>query len=251
MKKKVLMLLLVAVLAIGITKNVYAEEEPYYTTPNGIELTQKEYTFLTTFFADGYVDIMTQAQYNKFVEEDLFNREMTIKTYTEPALPLLGSSMSPRSDTHVTPGKTLQIGKVCLPSYCVMSLINTWTVDPSVRSWDVIGAYMYNVTYLGHNFTFVGSNNGSTYFYNLKTASNGVGNSVDLPDNDTGLIINISFNVSKGGTVYGSYQHAMTNTTLQVSQKYNFDLGGEGGVFDFYDTAVGVYDGMSGVDIDV
>ena len=177
---------------------------------------------------------------------------MTIKTYVEPALPLLGSSMAPRSDTTVTPGKTLQIGKVCPPTYCIMSLINTWTVEPSTKSWDVIGAYMSGVTYLAHNFTFVGTNDGSQYFSNLKTASNGVGNSVDLPDTPgTTPIINISFNVSRGGTVFGSYQHAMNDTTLAVSQNYNFDITGEGNVFDFYGTAVDVYDGMSGVDISV
>ena len=251
MKKKVLMLLLVAVISIGITKNVYAEEA-YYTTPNGIELNEKEYTFLTTFFAPNYVDIMTQDQYDKYVEDDIFNREMTIKTYVEPALPLLGSSMAPRSDTTVTPAKTLQIGKVCPQTYCMISLINTWTGEPSTRSWDVIGAYMSGVTYLGHNFTVATDGSTSQYFYNLKTASNGVGNSVDLPDTPgTTPIINISFNVSRGGTVFGSYQHAMNDTTLAVSQNYDFGITGYGNVFLFYGNAVGVYDGMSGVDISV
>ena len=64
-------------------------------------------------------------------------------------------------------------------------------------------------------------------------------------------MISMSFKVSKGGTVFGSYQHAMQNTTLPVSQDYNFSIVGYGNVFDYYGNAIGVYDGMNGVDINV
>lgn len=249
--KKTLMLLAVAIFSIGITKNVFALEEPYYTTPNGIELTQEEYTFLTTFYDSRYVDIMTKDQYDQFVADDLVSRKVTIVKYEDPGLALLSPSIGSRSDTHSTPAKTVQIGKVCLPSYCIMSLLNTWHGSPATRSWDNIGAYLSNVTYLGHNFTFVGSDQGSVYYTNLNTATNGVGNSVKLPDNGDSLVINMSFKVSRGGTVFGSYQHAMSSTTLPVSQNYTFDIGGYGGVFDYYGNAIGVYDGMNGVDITV
>lgn len=250
MKRKVLGLVLLMVLMIGITKNVYANERVYYTTPNGIELTQKEYNFLNGFFGKGYVDIMTQDQYNEYLEDDIFNKEVTTVSYTEPGLALLNPNGT-RSDTHTTQAKTVQIGKVCPPNYCIMTLRNTWHGDPATRSWDNIGAYLSGVTYLSHIATIVSTDNYSYSFSNLKTASNGVGNSVDLPDTGSNLIITMTFKVSKGGTVFGSYQHAMNDTTLAVSQNYNFDIGGYGGVFDYYGTAIGVYDGMNGVDITV
>jgi len=250
MKRKVLGLVLLMVLMIGITKNVYANERVYYTTPNGIELTQKEYNFLNGFFGKGYVDIMTQDQYNEYLEDDIFNKEVTTVSYTEPGLALLNPNM-PRSDTHTTQAKTVQIGKVCPPNYCLMNITNTWHGNPATRSWDNIGAYLSGVTYLSHVATIVSTDNYSYSFNNLKTASNGVGNSVDLPDSGSNLIITMAIKVSKGGTVFGSYQHAMNDTTLAVSQNYNFDIVGYGNVFDYYGTAIGVYDGMNGVDITV
>ena len=249
--KKTLMLLVVAIFSIGITKNVFALEEPYYTTPNGIELTQDEYEFLNKFYFQGYADIMTRDQYDAIVADDLFNREVTIVKYEDPGLALLSPSIGSRSDTHSTPAKTVQIGKVCPPSYCIMTLTNTWHGSPATRSWDNIGAYLSNVTYLAHNFTVVASTDGYTYFNNLNTATNGVGNSVKLPDDGEDIVISMSFKVSRGGTVFGSYQHAMSSTTLAVSQDYNFDILGYGGVFDYYGNAIGVYDGMNGVDITV
>jgi len=249
--KKVVGLLLVAVLSICITKNVYANERVYYTTANGIELTQKEYNFLADFFGEAYIDYMTQDQYDEYVADDIFDLEITTVSYTEPGLALLNPNMGPRSDTHSTPAKTLHISKVCPPSYCLMNLKNTWHSNPSVRSWDNIGAYMSGVTYLAHVATIASTDDYSYPFSNLLTASNGVGNSVDLPDTGSNIIVSMSFKVSKGGYVFGSYQHAMQDTTLAVSQNYNFDIGGYGGVFDYYGSAVGIYDQMNGVDIAV
>ena len=251
MKKKVLGLLLVTILSIGFTKNVYANERVYYTTANGIQLTQKEYNFLNDFFGNGYIDIMTQEQYGEYVADDIFNREVTTVSYTEPGLALLNPNMGPRSDTHSTQAKTLHISKVCPPTYCIMTLRNTWHANPATRSWDDIGAYLSGVTYLAHISTIVSTDDYSYPFSNLITDTNGVGNSVDLPDTGSNLIITMSFKVSRGGTVFGSYQHAMNDTTLAVSQNYNFSIVGYGNVFDYYGTAVGVYDGMNGLDIDV
>ena len=253
MSKKILKVLLVAVFAVGITKNVYAENDVYYRTANGIDLSREEYEFLTSFYWDGYPDVMTKDQYEEFVNLDLINSDVEYKVYPETSSEnFIGPVDNPRSTSHSTSAKTLQIGKACLPTKCIMSLVNTWHGDPSVTSWDVIGAYMTgNSSLLSHSHTYVSTTNTTTYFNNLSTATNGIGNSVNLPDDGENLIINMAFTVSRGGRVYGSYQHAMTNTTLANSQLYNFSLGGAGGVFDFYGTAFGVYDEMNGVDIDV
>ena len=96
----------------------------------------------------------------------------------------------------------------------------------------------------------MGSTSGTNWYSYLNT-TNGLGNSVKLPDVGENIIINMAFTVTPGGTVYGSYQHAMQNTTLANSQNYTLDYLGEGGVFLYNGNAVGVYDGMNGVDIDV
>lgn len=252
MKRKVLGLILVVVAIIGITKDVSAKENVYYITANGIELTRHEYIYLTNFYWPGYPDIMTEDQYDELVEMEFFDSELTVVTQQESGLNLVGPGNSTQSTSHQTSAKHLTIGSACLPTKCIMNLLNTWSVSPGTRSWDVIGAYLSGVSLISHNGTYVSDSNGVTTTYNnLKTATNGVGNSVKLPDSGDDLIINMTFTVTRGGTVFGSYQHAAQNTTLWVSQDYTFSLGGYGNVFDFSETGYNTYDGMCGVDIDV
>ena len=247
--KRIVVLFLAVICVFGITKNVYAEDA-YYTTQNGIELTREEYEFLTTFYGEEYPDIMTKAMYDEFIQDDLINSDVKIVNYNESQLSLLNPNMSPRSTSHSTPYKTVQISRGCLPTYCIINLKNTWHVSPSVRSWDNIGAYLDGISLQAHNQTYVYSTSGTTYFTNLNT-TNGIGNSVKLPDTGENIIINMTFKVGRGGTVYGSYQHAMQNTTLLNSQNYTLDILGYGNVFLYTGNAIGVYDDMNGVDIDV
>lgn len=252
MKNKLLILSLVMIFVLGISINVYAEDV-YYTTPNGIELTREEYDFLTDFYGAGYLNVMSQDQYDEFVELDLMNSDVTIKKSTAPSTILIrpGNVSSPQSNSTSTQAKTLQIGAACLPTKCIISLVNTWHVEPSVTSWDVIGTYLDDVTLLSYSHTYVSTSNTTLYYDNRVYDTNGFGNSVKLPDYGTNMIVNMAFNVSRDGTVYGSYQHAAQETTLANSQLYNIDFGGYGAVFDFYGTAFGIYDGMNGVDVDV
>lgn len=250
MRKRGFWLLLVAIVVMGFSINVYAENA-YYTTANGIELNREEYEFLTTFYGTPYVDIMTRDQYDEFIEEDLLHSDVTYKTVTPSNTVLINPGNNINSSSTSTQAKTLQIGAACLPTKCIMSLVNTWHVDPGTTSWDVIGAWFDDVSLISHSHTYVSSDYYTYYFNNIKTEADGIGNSVKLPDDDSNLIINMAFTVTRGGTVYGSYQHAIEDTTLANSQLYNIDFSGYGNVFDFYSTAIGVYDQMNGVDIDV
>ncbi len=248
MKKKTIGLLLLVICIIGITKNVYASENVFYTTPNGIELTEEEYKFLTTFFWSGYPDIMTEEQYQDFVSRDLLTKELKIKKVEIPNSPF---GTSTRSTSHSDPAKTLQIGSICSPN-CYTSIVLTWTASPFTRSYDVIGAYLSGNSLISHQSSFVYSDTtGAVGCSNLKTATNGIGNSVKLPSTGENIVVNIVFTATPGGTIFGSYQHAMQDVTLPVSQEYNFSLGGYGSVFDFYGNAVGKYDQMAGVDVAV
>lgn len=248
MKKMAFGLLLLIISIIGITKNVYASENVFYTTPNGIELTEEEYKFLTTFFWKEYPDIMTEEQYQDFVSRDLLTKQLKIKKVEIPDSPF---GTPTRSPSHSDPAKTLQIGSICSTT-CYTSLVATWTASPFTRSYDVIGAYFSGNALSSHQATYVYSDaTGAISYSNLKTATNGIGNSVKLPSVGENIIVNILFNATPNGTIFGSYQHAMQDVTLPVSQEYNFSLGGYGNVFDFYGNAAGKYDHMAGVDITV
>ena len=247
MKKIVILLAVLCV--FGITKNVHAEEA-YYTNQNGVEFSREEYEFLTTFYNPKHPDIMTREMYDQFIEDDLMNSDVEIVTYSEPQLPLLNPNITPNSTSHSTSAKTVQIGKGCNPMFCAINIQNTWHESPNVRSWDNIGAYLDGTSLISHEDTYVYSTSGVNHFENLIT-TNGIGNSVELPSTGEDIVISISFKVNRNGTVYGSYQHAMQNTTLANSQNYTLSIGGYGGVFLYNGTAIGIYDGMNGVDIDV
>ena len=73
-------------------------------------------------------------------------------------------------------------------------------------------------------------------------------NSVDLA-NGSNVVLNMDFEVNPGGTVYASYQHAVSNTSLSVSRDYTISSSGYGNVFLFGTAGRSIYDGMNGVSI--
>ena len=241
MKRRVIAILLLTIAIFGININkAYAKS--YYTNKNGIEFSEEEYNFLTTFYWDSYVDNMTQAQYEDFINSDLLDRELITSSISE-------TMCSQRSTVHTTAYKRLRITAACTND-CVVSIVLEWLANPTIRSYDVIGAYLSNVSLLSSAQATV-SNSTTTYYYNnKKTAYNGIGNSVLLPSG-TNLVANQIITTTTGGHIYGSYQHATQNVTLAVSKNYYFSPAGYGSVFVFTGNAIGVYDGMAGVDIAV
>ena len=248
MKRRVMVILLLAISAFIMNiRPINARENVYYITPTGIELTEEEYKFLTTFYWDSYVDQMTKEQYDEFANSDLLEREL-ITASTEDS-----NMCSPKSPIHSTPSKTLKISAAC--SYnCTVSIVNTWTSNPTIRSYDVIGAYLSGVSVISSTYATVNNTNNIYYFNNLVTdvgsGYEGFGNSVLLPSGSN-LVVNQILTTTTGGHIFGSYQHAVQNVSLATSQLYSFSLGGYGNVFLFYGNAVGKYDGMAGVDIAV
>ena len=242
--KKYVIWIFAVVLLFGITLQVNAEEV-YYTTSSGVELTETEYRYLTTLFWDDYVENISESQVEEYRNEGWFEGRLVSASTTD------NETMCPvQSTLHQTPYKTLSIGATCI-SDCLVSIVNTWDVNPGVRSWDVIGAYLTNVSLTQHDVTYVYSSSGSESYNNLKTTSSGIGNSVKLPSSGSGIVVNTVFRTTAGGHIFGSYQHATEDITLWVSKNYNFSLGGYGSVFSFSGNAIGKYDGMAGVDIAV
>ena len=188
---------------------------------------------------------MTQEDYEWLDDLDINNNDVQIKTiYSND----LGNSIS-RGTFHSTNSKQLSIAKSC-NSICTIITNLKWLTNPTIRSYDLIGARFVNTNLANDSITTkVSSSNGIEYFSNNKYFAKGLGTSVKLPSGAKNLIIQQKFFVNPSGTVYASYQHSTSNISLQTSLNYTVGVGGYGNVFLFHSDAVGKFDQMNGVDI--
>ena len=241
MKKRFLIftLLLFFVTVINVSA-----EETYYENNNKVKFSVEEYNFITLMFYDGYQDIMTIDDYNYIFADDTINSKINIKRYE----PYLG--IQTYATIHTTASKELTIASACSTN-CLITINAVWTKSPNVRSYDVIGAYLKDTDLetapntVASNAT--GANNSSEIVYDL----NGFGVSVKLPSSGNDMKVSQYFRVEKGGTVYGSYQHAKKSISLANSKKYTISRSGYGGVFLFDSAYTSYYDGMGGVSISI
>ena len=219
--KKVLFTLMFAVLAIA---NVSAKEV-YYS--NGtVELTEKEYNYVKEFYGDEYLKNMTKENYKWLDELDVNNIDYKIKFAKVPDASVNGGYVG-------TNAKTLGISGGCDTNYCTVTVLAKWLGNPTVRSWDVMGAFFYGTSLYNQNVrTILTSSNGSTIPSNYRFLSNGFGNSFQLPSGSS-IIIEQRYYMKPGGTVFASYQHAMSTSTLEKSKSYDLGVTGYGGVFIF------------------
>lgn len=243
MKKKIKIFTLLLITLCAFSSQSVNAKESYYTNSYGVQLTQEEYEFLTKMYWDGYQEIMTQEEYKEFNQSGILYGEFESKEITD------NDAIFTRGTIHTTGSKRLKIAKSCTTN-CKISVVLTWLNNPTIRSYDVMGAYLNGVSLVDSPITRVVSSNTTRYSDVVKKAYNGFGTSILLPGGSN-VILNQDYTVSKGGTVYASYQHATENTNLATSQSYNFSLTGYGRVFAFYNSARNIYDAMNGVDISV
>lgn len=247
--KKVLSLLMLSTAIIGVGKvKAESNSEIYYTNPNGISLTEKEYNLTKTMFDEHFLEIMNQEDYN-FINRLNVNNNNVEVTVKEP------DYIQSRNSYFVeTQAKKLVIGKSCSGSVCTMSMSNTWKYEPKVKSYDVIGAMFSNTSLYGDGYATVWKIDGTNYrCTEYVLASDGIGCSYKLNSSASKEIYTyMTFDVYTAGLVYGSYQHAGSTVTLSQSKNYRFDINGYGNVFIFNTTkARNAYDGMGGVSISV
>lgn len=145
--------------------------------------------------------------------------------------------------------RTLTIAKSC-SNDCMISLVNSWNGIPTVKSYDTVGARVSGVTITSIKNVLVSGYNYAKTYNNPQTFSNGFGYSILVP-NVSDIRISVTFITSKGGIVYGSYQHATSNITEAISKQYSIGVGGYGKVFIYSGIAKSVYDNAPGVDINV
>ena len=135
-----------------------------------------------------------------------------------------------------------------------ITLLGSWIVVPNTKSYDVIAVRLSGVS-LDGSYSFkqsyiYGGNYNVIYNGNNQSFSNGFGSSAKL-QNGTNQEYSLTFKVSGSGTVYGSYQHAVSSVTLNQSKDYTISSSGFGGVINFSSSVSGYYDGMTGVNLSV
>ena len=244
--KKYRIVILVTIIFVALSQNVKASNVYYYS--NGqVNLTEKEYDYVVQFYGEDFLDTMTIDDYNWLLEMDINNTDYEIKV-NEDVFSNNNSLISPKSTVVTSNEKQVAISKACATNYCAITILVTWLNQPSIKSYDVIGARFLNTSlYNSAITTYVRSSSGTTIQSNYMNYYNGFGNSIQLP---TGVTINNveqRFKVNKTGTVYGSYQHAISNVSLATSKLYTISSSGYGSVFSFYGNAYGKYDATVGV----
>ncbi len=221
---------------------VYAQNIQFMENNNGLIVSKKEYDFINEYYGMGYFDNMNFDDYEWIKSFNIDDSDVEINT--------IYSNTLSRNVTYETASKKLMIVKSC-SSNCIIVVKCQWLVNPKIRSYDVIGARFSGTDLVSDSIvTKVTSNSGTEYFSNLKRTSNGIGVSVQLPIANN-LSIEQKFTVGSSGIVYASYQHAIENVLLATSKLYTINSQGFGGVFQFYGGAVGKYDEMNGVYIDL
>lgn len=138
-----------------------------------------------------------------------------------------------------------------------------WLVTPATKSFDVTAMRFEDATIVE------GSQEGTQTYWangeydfityspngtNIRKQSNGFGISMNLVNDASYFETDIGANIRATGeeaTVYGTYQHAVTNVTLEQSHSYNISHNGFGSVLNFATGVRGYYDGMQGVYVEL
>ena len=138
-----------------------------------------------------------------------------------------------------------------------------WLVTPATKSFDVTAMRFEDATIVE------GSQDGTQTYWangeydfityspngtNIRKQSNGFGISMNLVNDASYFETDISADIkasNSNATVYGTYQHAVTNVTLEQSHSYNISHNGFGGVLNFATGVRGYYDRMQGVYVEL
>lgn len=218
-------------------------KEIYYTNKNEVAFTKEEYDFLSFMYWEGSQELMNQDDYQRFNASNIINGEIS---YDEYEIPTYTRALDTEDND-----KKLKIVSSCNSS-CQISVTANWKREPAIRSYEVVGAYLENITLKNNPRTLVISKDGTQSSSNeIKKFDNGFGVSISLPRFGQSLVINQNFTVTKGGSINASYQHAKQTISLTNSKNYTISKYGYGGVFSFTGAASNVYDGMQGVSISI
>ena len=250
------------------------------------EITTEEYNQLREMFSEARIAIMTDEEKEMFLDEDLIRSEQYFEvtetangTYNYTAIDSengkaimeagianmengISTFSSPTS--HETSYKRIMILATPINSNTYSMLLYTqWLLTPSTQSYDVTAMR-------GDHATIVdGTQSGTQTYYkngaygyvnyspngtNIVKQSNGFGISMNLVNNASYYETDISATVTADdqyATVYGTYQHAVRDVTLDESKAYTISHNGYGKVVNFVTSVQDNYDRMQGVYVEL
>ena len=213
----------------------FAMAKGTYTTQSGIEMDKDNYKRLCEIYSKGYIETLTIDEYNTLMEDNLEHVQKVTHTPT-------------RGDFYGDLYKEISIVK----NGSLVTLTAYWDAIPAVNSYDVIAIRRGSgVSTSNHNFKQIyksGGNYYTIYNGNYQSFTNGYGYSA-LLHSGTDQEYVMTFKVSGSGYVFGSYQHATSNVTLNQSKNYTLSSSGYGGVILFDSSVASYYDAMYGVDL--
>ncbi len=285
--KKILNYIILSILIVfGFSINVGAEENPFYTNLNGATLTESQYNNLRTVFSENTIATMTVEQIDLIKNETDFNVSnethyiKTIDYYennkyrnsvSSEVTEYYALNYDPSQEVmpmgwnvSIQPGiKKLYMQVVTGNSLSIkiVTITNTWMTLPKVRAYDVIALRPDSSWLILNNDKKMISGyqlaDGTRHPYdgfgaNTNLNNNGVGISMNLVNNATYELENSMTVYFVSGAnpfkIYGSYQHATSETSQSESLNYDFNANGLGGVIDFKkDSIKNKYDKMQGV----
>lgn len=234
--------MLCLIISILFVENVCALENTFYTNANGVGFSEEEYKFISDFYFEGFQDYMTQDDYQRFLDSNIMQGEITTK--------ILDNSLNTRSLVYETQMKQLKVSSSC-SSDCIVATTLIWKSLPAIRSYDLIGAFFDNTSLVGNVSSYLLSGNNYISPSNTLTNSNGVSATIKLPNGNNNMEVVQQFMVKRSGSINVSYQHARKSITLANSKKYILSRSGYGGVFDFDESISSYYDAMGGITLNL
>ena len=241
-------------------------------------ISDEEYAELREIFSEARLSIMSDDEKEELVNGDLtvskklyqvtetvngtFNYSELDPDLYETLMENYINGISTLDATHETTYKRITIIDNYIGGSTHSVLVYTqWLVTPATKSFDVTamrvdGGYVVDGTQDGTQVYWKdGAYDYVDYSWNgtnIRKTDNGFGISMNLVNGASYFETDISANVittSSDAVAYGTYQHAVTDVTLNQSQSYTISHNGLGGVLNFTNSVYNYYDRMAGVSI--
>lgn len=240
------------------------------------ETTDADYNKLRSIFSEERISIMSDAEKAIYTENDVTVTEKLYKitqtinnTYIYEELDpdmaeeiAQNSQVSALDANYQTTYKKISLIDVELSNnYHQLTVYTRWLIVPVTQSFDVTALRVDDATIVegSQRGTQVYIKNGETLSVNyspngtnIRKEDDGFGISMNLVNNATYYETDIMANVqatTKWASAYGTYQHAVTDVSLDESQSYFISHNGFGDVLNFATGVQNKYDGMNGVSI--
>lgn len=287
MMKKIIALYLI-IFSIGFVNaksdiNGIENELNNYKNKNNVVISSENYKKMKKVMSEEEIDIINERFYelvencdeivaidSKIIETRrilnnnqniILERELETSEYNDL---IKSGSIFIDSDQYATSYKRVVLIARKTGNRYFLNIHNYWLKVPVTKSFDVIGLRLsgsitkYNSTAQGTQFYDIpsGANVGEVnYQYtsnNFELLSNGIGLSQNLVNGNYVYENTMEVQISCTGQVYiyGTYQHAQSDLSLNDSKSYTISSAGLGGVLLFSTSTISnKYDGMQGVNI--